>query len=237
MFDFFFQRILTGLKQINYAKLKKKIGQRLFKISFPHLLSDDILNEGERYDPFLFSFSGGWYNDNCHLARYKFAKQFIDEKDAVLDIACGTGYGTALLSTGCRSITGVDLSQKAIEFAINNYSKPNIQFINSDIFECTITADVVITFETIEHIKDGTIEKILQKLLSYSTAKIIGSIPYREIPGENIHHYLFHLDESSLRYLQEFGEVTFYYQTPDGFIHTDKPNKSIQNVIFVFVRK
>lgn len=220
-----------------YFKFKKKIVQILFKISIPHLLADDVLNEGERYDPLLASLSCGLLNDNSHSMRYQFAQQFIDKEDSVLDIACGTGYGTALLSTGCRSITGVDLSQKAIAFAINNYSKVNTQYINSDIFECNIMANVVITFETIEHIKGSTIEKILQKLLSCCTAKIIGSIPYREIPGGNIHHCLFNLDESSLRYIQEFGKVTFYYQTHDGFIHADKPNKNIQNVIFVFVRK
>jgi ubiquinone/menaquinone biosynthesis C-methylase UbiE len=94
-----------------------------------------------------------------HLGRYEFASQSAQGKD-VLDVACGTGYGAPILvAAGVKSYRGVDISAKAIGIAESRYKvSPKISFMLGD--ACRLdgikdgSIDVVISFETIEHLKD-----------------------------------------------------------------------------------
>lgn len=58
----------------------------------------------------------------------------VSENDRVLDIACGTGELVKELAAKCASVTGIDLDERMIEFAIKNNSGPlnNTKFIKSD---------------------------------------------------------------------------------------------------------
>lgn len=91
-----------------------------------------------------------------HLYRYKFAKQYVSGR-RVLDIACGEGYGTSgLLSSGAASVIGVDISEEACEHARKKYS---IDARPGDAAAIPLpdrSIDVVVSFETIEHIKEPT---------------------------------------------------------------------------------
>ena len=54
---------------------------------------------------------------NEHRARYLFAQRFSAGK-TVLDVACGAGYGTALLGEKAAAVFGVDLSAEAVSHAL-----------------------------------------------------------------------------------------------------------------------
>jgi len=91
---------------------------------------------------------------NVSLYRYKFAKKFISFEDVVLDIACGTGYGSNYLSDFAKLVTGADLSPTPLEKAKNAYPKNNLTFVIQDATELTFksnTFDKVISIETFEH--------------------------------------------------------------------------------------
>lgn len=91
-----------------------------------------------------------------HFRRYEFAADFVAGK-RVVDIACGTGYGSALLAdAGAASVLGVDCSPEAIDHAKARYKGGNLAFQQSDIFtfQPQEKFDVVVSFETIEHIDD-----------------------------------------------------------------------------------
>jgi ubiquinone/menaquinone biosynthesis C-methylase UbiE len=90
-----------------------------------------------------------------HEARYVFASGFVRDK-VVLDVACGTGIGTHyLLAEGAHSCLGLDIDRQALEYARAMYKECKFE-------ECDATnlcvpdgsMDVVISFETIEHLKD-----------------------------------------------------------------------------------
>ncbi len=88
-----------------------------------------------------------------HLHRYKIAEMFCANKK-VLDIACGEGYGTNLLSIHALEITGVDIDEKTIAEAKIKYQKHNTEFLQGDTsnIPCQDASfDVVVSFETIEH--------------------------------------------------------------------------------------
>ncbi len=190
---------------------------------------DTVLEHGKRYDPYI-----GW-EDPAHIVRYEFAQENINREDIVLDLACGTGYGCAMLSHRAKSITGVDNSIIALRYACRHYSRQNISFLQSDFFAYKGLVDIVISFETIEHIKSDQFNRILNKLLSITKNKIIGSVPYKEPDKNNEHHIWFNLDETNFKYLNKYGHVRYFYQTSDTQIYTKKnTNIKYQNLIFVF---
>ena len=94
-----------------------------------------------------------------HYSRYLFASHFVKGKK-VLDAACGAGYGSCLLKEmGASFVTGIDISEEAIEFARENYLEDGVDFICGDIKKIKELVkaqhyDVIVSFETIEHVNE-----------------------------------------------------------------------------------
>jgi ubiquinone/menaquinone biosynthesis C-methylase UbiE len=57
-------------------------------------------------------------------------RQFAEGAD-VLDVGCGTGYGTACLAERAKSIVGVDISKPALRWARKHY--PNVKYIEMNV--------------------------------------------------------------------------------------------------------
>lgn len=92
------------------------------------------------------------------LARYEFAKRYIESSAKVIDIGCGTGYGSAVLGEK-HEVTAVDNSSEAIEFADKHYSK-KAEFLTANATKLPFKNgyfDVACSFEVIEHLKDADI--------------------------------------------------------------------------------
>lgn len=98
----------------------------------------------------------------CHMGRYAHAYNVaraqalsVGRPLRVLDAACGTGYGTSFLSRGGHNCTGVDLDPEAIEFCRRVYGRPRCRFEQGTVLELPFsdnTFDLVVSFETIEHL-------------------------------------------------------------------------------------
>lgn len=76
------------------------------------------------------------------------------ERPRILDLGCGTGWLTGVLSA-FGPATGVELSNEAVERARGRY--PQVQFIAGDILQWTWDGplfDVVVSQEVIEHVPD-----------------------------------------------------------------------------------
>jgi len=92
-----------------------------------------------------------------HVARYRFAKDFVNGK-RVLDIACGDGYGAAALAkAGAASVAGVDISSEACEQARRKYGLDTRVGDAQAIPLPDQSIDVVVSFETIEHVDDPAV--------------------------------------------------------------------------------
>ncbi|QGZ60798.1 glycosyltransferase [Paraburkholderia acidisoli] len=88
-----------------------------------------------------------------HVHRYRCAAEVCANKD-VLDIACGEGYGSALLADEAASVIGVDISPETIEHAARHHTAANLQFRQGSAQTIPLddaSVDVVVSFETIEH--------------------------------------------------------------------------------------
>ncbi len=92
-----------------------------------------------------------------HVWRYVFVSQYVKNR-VVLDVACGVGYGSDYLSRcGAKQVIGVDFDQRSLQFARGAYVRPNLNFVNGNALTLPISdhsLDVVISFETIEHIRE-----------------------------------------------------------------------------------
>jgi 2-polyprenyl-3-methyl-5-hydroxy-6-metoxy-1,4-benzoquinol methylase len=103
---------------------------------------------GERLETFVF-------NDTTveHLHRYGIVMPFAENK-VVLDIACGEGYGSKLLSAKASKVYGVDIDPVTVQNATNKYKAPNLSFIQGSADKIPLadsSVDTVVSFETIEH--------------------------------------------------------------------------------------
>lgn len=91
-----------------------------------------------------------------HWHRYLIAQQYV-KGARVLDVASGEGYGSHLLSLHAASVVGVDVSADAVAHATSRYPATNLRYLTASCFqipEPDASFDVIISFETIEHIME-----------------------------------------------------------------------------------
>jgi len=115
-------------------------------------LADILLrNESERMIP---KFSIGVI-ENDHQERYKLAAKYVEDKK-VLDIACGAGYGSFFLASEgkVKSVVGGDVDKNAIRYASHRFKHDlaSFQYVDAQNISLNEKFDVVISFETIEHL-------------------------------------------------------------------------------------
>jgi SAM-dependent methyltransferase len=130
-----------------------------------------------------------------HIYRYRFATRFVSGRK-VLDIACGEGYGSAaLLRGGAASLVGVDVSLEACEHATRKYGIDARVGDASRIPLPDQSVEVVVSFETIEHISDQCLFiDECQRVLSPGGILVL-STPNRDVYRETVPDNPFHCSE------------------------------------------
>lgn len=102
-----------------------------------------------------------------HWHRYLLAASYVKGK-TVVDIACGEGYGSHLLAQTAESVVGVDISQETITFARQQYQRKNLTFERGSVTSIPLVGeqqvDVVVSFETIEHVAEAEQQAFLQEI-------------------------------------------------------------------------
>lgn len=113
--------------------------------------------------------SPGSVNYELSLQRYKFASKFVKNK-FVLDISCGTGYGSYHLARTAKKVIGVDTDEEIIDYCRQKYVRENLEFEvikpNNNIIKKFIGKfDSIVCIETLEHVEDQ--EAFLKNLKKY----------------------------------------------------------------------
>lgn len=125
-----------------------------------------------------------------HVARYALAARLVEGK-RVLDGGCGVGWGTAmLLDAGASSASGIDLAPDAVADARQRV--PRGHFVQGDLARLPwddATFDVVVCFETIEHVaRQGQALDELARVLAPDGLLAISSPNPRVYPAGNPFH-------------------------------------------------
>ena len=178
-----------------------------------------------------------------HIQRYYFAKQFVDGK-VVLDAACGEGYGSYVLSDRASQVHGVDVSEEAITNAKNKYKKDNISFYIESIDNMTSikdsTIDVIVSFETIEHVSEDIQAKFLLEIkrVLKNDGILIMSTPNKAIYSDlynfknDFHIKEFYVEEYK-RFLNNYFEHNIYleqfFETSNLIVSKDIQVANIKN--------
>jgi 2-polyprenyl-3-methyl-5-hydroxy-6-metoxy-1,4-benzoquinol methylase len=102
-----------------------------------------------------------------HIERYQFVTSKVSRLK-VLDIACGSGYGSDLLAKQAEAVCGVDISAEAINYAKSMYRSEGLTFSVGSAEKLPFgdnTFDVVVSFETIEHLEADFVSVFLSELV------------------------------------------------------------------------
>lgn len=101
----------------------------------------------------LLESEGRWWGEHQH--RYNEAIKLLNANDTILDIACGTGFGTAALAAETSGqVTGGDIAEEAVKECNDNWNKVNLDFRVMDGTALPYADnhfDKIVSFETIEH--------------------------------------------------------------------------------------
>jgi SAM-dependent methyltransferase len=110
-----------------------------------------------------------------HLAVY----EWIGARVAglrVIDMACGEGYGSEVLSRSAASVVGVDANPEAHEHARLRYPRQNLTFARGMVenFGQPEAYDAVVFLQTIEHVQDpaGVLEHFRRILVPGGVAYV-----------------------------------------------------------------
>lgn len=152
-----------------------------------------------------------------HVTRYQAAMAVVENK-IVLDIASGSGYGTKMLAESAKHVYGVDVNKVAIQYSKERYSGENIDYLIGDGESIPLpndSVDVVVTFETIEHIKDYKkfLDETERVLRSDGIAIISTPNDLEFAEGNHFHLHEFKYEELLSLCRMHFKNIDSYFQS------------------------
>lgn len=171
-----------------------------------------MLDSGERY---VDEGPKNWELFYQHTGRYLFAREQVRGK-VVLDAACGTGYGAAILAEAAHLVVGLDHSQEALSYCRHHHQRSHVHFLQGDCCHVGLrdgAVDVVVSFETLEHLEDmRSFLREIRRVLKPGGILLI-STPNRPLYAvynkgrRNVYHRLELDEEEFTRLLSEFFAI------------------------------
>ena len=207
-------------RSLNFFRSKKKQSYDFDK-------SNPLGAGGERVD---FIYSTNLMLDKLdvyqinHYRRYEFASQQIHNDVILGDFACGSGYGSAMLSEKASKVIGMDIDEKVIDTIKIRYRHlNNVEYVCQNLLDLSFyeTFDNIISFETLEHFDENDINVLLRKFSNglKKNGRLIFSTPYMQEDDESARnlgfHKTFYINENTINdWLLKSGlkAVSFNYQ-------------------------
>lgn len=126
-----------------------------------------------------------------HTIRYNFVLNYVNDMSVLLDIGCGVGYGSWILSRGCGHVYAYDKSAEARLYWRQHYRAKNITFIQADLqgYRFMEDANLAVCFEFLEHIGHP---EVLLRDLSKRAARIFLSVPNEAVNPFDPQKYPYH---------------------------------------------
>ncbi|WP_017972702.1 glycosyltransferase [Actinopolyspora halophila] len=149
-----------------------------------------------------------------HYHRYAIAARLARDK-RVLDLACGEGFGAALLAEQASEVVGVDIDEETARHATLNYESANLSFRTGSMTDAELLAeakpfDLIVCFEAIEHVSDhDAVLRLMRARLAQGGIVLVStpdtSVYHEEHGNENP----FHVRELAAPQFEELLEDSF----------------------------
>ena len=149
-----------------------------------------------------------------HLAVYEWIGRRAHGR-RVVDLACGEGYGSAVLGRTAASVVGVDANPDAYEHARLKYTTATVTFERDMVESWSGDVDCVVFLQTIEHVRDP--DAVLDRLrglvgprgvVYVSTPNVLTLAPAgAERSGNPWHMREYRPDEYRALCARHFGQV------------------------------
>lgn len=157
-----------------------------------------------------------WYE---HWHRYHWSLSLVKDQ-RVADLACGEGYGAALLAQQAQHVTAVDIDAATIQQAQQKYRQENVNYKCADALNSGLDAaqfDGITSFETLEHLAEHDALMLEFKRLLKQDGFLIISTPDKDIyspEGKHNHHHVKELNRDEFQALlsQHFKHHVLYGQ-------------------------
>ena len=158
-----------------------------------------------------------------HASRYHFAEPLVEGR-RVLDVACGTGYGLAILAASARAVVGVDADAGAVRIAASGLGA-RMALVLGDGVRLPFADGVfgaITSFETMEHLhrRDDFLAELRRVLRSdgvcvVSTPNARYTEPVNGVPRNPFHVHEYTPEELKLTLDRQFESVTLLGQQLD----------------------
>lgn len=156
------------------------------------------------------------------ISRYKFVLKYIENKK-VLDIACGTGWGSVMMVKEGKAaeVWGIDIDKKTIDENLTTYKNhSNLFFQQGSAYNLNFDDnyfDISISIETLEHLDNPKVFLSELKRVTKSNGLIIISTPLnnsdsRFHPSNPFHSREYNKKELIDLFNQYFSSYKFFYQ-------------------------
>jgi SAM-dependent methyltransferase len=163
-----------------------------------------------------------WYRR--HLVVYEWiAARTLGKR--VVDMACGEGYGSEVLSRGAASVVGVDANPEAHEHARLRYVRQNLRFERDLVETFREECDALVFLQTIEHVQNpGEILEHFKSMLApggiayVSTPNLLTLAP----PGAEKSENPWHVKEYRAEEFRALCEACFDQVELWGLFHARK---------------
>ena len=168
-------------------------------------------------DPRRSRLTDAWWG--VHVARYVFASEQLVRGCDVLDIACGAGYGTALLAVAGHRVVGVDIDLRTVIGARRSTGACFAAGSGEALPMASSSVDAVTSFETIEHLRhpDAFVAELARVIkpggrLLLSTPNALQSLPGPDGPSNPFHLQEYTPDELGALLSSHFRSVALLGQ-------------------------
>lgn len=147
--------------------------------------------------------------DRVNLVRHEVAHQYAIGKlrgsRRVLDVGCGTGYGSAMVASRVREVVGIDASAEAVAHARFKHRRGNLEFVVMPADELDFpdgSFDAAYSIQVMEHIED--VEAHLSEVVRVLRpgGAFVVATPNRLTYSPNGLHNAFHVKEYDARELE-----------------------------------
>lgn len=147
-----------------------------------------------------------------HKAAHLYAVRQLRGMGRVLDVGCGTGYGSAMVASHVHEVVGIDASEPAIVRAKTKYRSENLEFASMPATRLDFpdsSFDAAYSIQVIEHIEDVELHLSEVVRVLRPGSRFIVATPNRLTYSPNGLHNPFHVREYDAKELASLLRLFF----------------------------